>query len=595
MDFAERRTFIIWLSILFGLLAVAKTEGEIQAAAKAPAAAKPPVPLETEGRLGYVTTLADGRLFLVTGDCRPREKWADASIPQPIYGRFSTDGGKTWSDSRLLFNVPGPGWLHMVVPLGTRNGNIHLLGFVIHHLTPPVNYLNASADIWHTVSHDGGKTWETPRKVNWGHRYTGALNSFIELQSGRLLAAFSYMDETRDTGLFVSDAIYSDDGGATWRGSQNDLVIDGGGKGSHSGAIEPVMVQLADGRVWMVIRAQSGYLFESYSADNGDTWSPPKRTQFRSSSAPAAVLRLKDGRLVLVWNNELHSRSSLVMAIRNGGEWKGYREINPPFGPEDQNVGARYPFLTELRDGHILVGYGERGRVHRQERRLAECTTYWNGNTRLFRVDPDWLLETRVRENFSDGLHPLQAQGTQGVTVLSGSGNEPALRLQKTASDSPSGVTWNFPFGKSGKLKIKLQLKPGFKGVYFDLSEYFLQPSEHAGGTFRWMIDADLTLKVKRGGHSGTISRTSHEPYAEELSDIGKIRTRLEAGRPQELAVEWDCETNLAKVTIDGAYGTTLMGMEPSRGIAYLRIGLVPTGTDLNGVGLMGIESQSKP
>jgi hypothetical protein len=48
-------------------------------------------------------------------------------------------------------------------------------------------------------------------------------------------------------------------------------------------------------------------------------------------------------------------------------------------------------------------------------------------------------------------------------------------------------------------------------------------------------------------------------------------------------------------VTIDGAYGTTLMGMEPSRGIAYLRIGLVPTGTDLNGVGLMGIESQSKP
>jgi hypothetical protein len=140
-----------------------------------------------------------------------------------------------------------------------------------------------------------------------------------------------------------------------------------------------------------------------------------------------------------------------------------------------------------------------------------------------------------------------------------------------------------------------LQVEPGFRGVYFDLSEYFLQPSEHDGGTFRWMIDADLKLKVKRGGHSGSISRTSHEPYAEETSDIGKIRTTLEPASTQELTVEWDCETNLAKVAIDGAYGSTLMGMEPARGIGYLRIGLTPSGTDPKGLWVMGLESQSNP
>jgi hypothetical protein len=563
-------------------------------AAAATHAATPPVPLETEGRLGYVTHLTDGRLFLVTGDCRPREKWDDASVPQPIFGRFSGDGGKTWSESRLLFNLPGPGWLHMVVPLGTKDGHIHLAGIVIHYLKPPVDYLKATADIWHTVSRDGGLHWETPRRINWGHRYTGALNSFIELASGRLLAAFSYMDEKRDTGLFVSDAIYSDDGGVTWQGSKNEVSIDSGGRGSHSGAIEPVVVQLADGRVWMVIRAQSGYLFESYSSSNGEAWGPPKRTHFRSSSAPAAVLRLRDGRLVLVWNNELHSRSSLVMAIQERGEWKGYREINPPFAPEDQNPGARYPFVAELPDGHILVGYGERGRTGRKERHFAECTTYWNGNTRLFRVDPAWLLETRAAEDFSQGLQHLQAQGTRGVQVLGDSSNAPALRLQKVA-DEPSGVTWNFPFGRSGKVKVKLRTEPGFKGAYFDLSEYFLQPSEQQGGTFRWMIDAGLKIKIKRGGHSGSIPRAPRESYAEETSDIGKIRTTVEPSKIQELTVEWDCETNLAKLTIEGVYGSTLMGMEPAHGMGYLRIGLVPKGADPAGVWVMGLVSQSKP
>ncbi|MBM3804876.1 MAG: exo-alpha-sialidase [Acidimicrobiia bacterium] len=418
------------------------------------------------------------------------------------------------------------------------------------------------------------------------------MNSFIELASGRLLAAFSYMDEKRDTGLFVSHAVYSDDDGATWQASKNDLVVDSGGKGSHSGAIEPVVVQLADGRVWMVIRAQSGYLFESYSSNDGETWSPPKRTHFRSSSAPAAVLRLRDGRLVLVWNNELHSRSSLVMAIQERGEWKGYREISPPFAPEDQNVGARYPFVAERSDRHILAGYGERGRVGRKQRHFAECTTYWNGNTRLFRVDPAWLLEAKAAEDFSQGLQHLQAQATRGVQVLRDSNNAPALRLQKVA-DGPSGVTWNFPLGKSGKLKIKFRVEAGFKGAYFDLSEYFLQPSDQQGGTFRWMIDADLKIKMKRGGHSGSISRTTRDPYAEETSDIGKIRTTLEAGKAQELAIKWDCETNLAKLAIEGVYGSTLMGMEPARGIGYVRIGLIPNGTDSAGLWVMGLESQS--
>lgn len=555
---------------------------------------KPPIALEIEGRLGYAARLADGRLLLVTGDCRPREKWDDLSITQPIYGRFSSDEAATWSDSQLLFHLPGPGFLHMVLPLGTRDGAIHLVGFDISQYSPPVDWSKPTADIWHTVSRDGGKSWETPQNIDWGHRYTGALNSIIELKSGRILVVFSYLDETRERGFFVSDAIYSDDGGKTWHQSKNDVPVDSGGKGVESGAAEPVVVELADGRVWMVIRTQAGYLFESYSRDGGETWSPAQRTIFRASNAPAGVLRLKDGRLVLIWNNEIgepfmhgisYSRLSLVMAIQDENGWHGYREVAPPFGPEDK-AAAHYPFLVELSDGDILVGYGDWGRASRPRKRKDECTTLWNGDTRFLRVDPQWLLETEAREDFSQGIKNLQTMETAGVQVISGPEGKPALRLQKPKTDQSSGATWNFPFEQTGSLKMRLRVEPGFQGAYFALSEYFLRPSNRQGGTFRWMIGPDRKLKGQYANEG---------PYQEaHPKHFAEPKTSVEAETTHELTVKWDCETRLATVYIDGEYGTTLLGLEPARGVAYLRMSLTQTGTDAKGIWVMRLQSQSE-
>jgi len=293
--------------------------------------ANPPQAVDIGGSLGYVARLADGRLIAVHGECRPREKWDDASIAQPVFGRFSIDGGTSWSPDALLFNSPGPGWLHTVLPLGDRDGTIHLLGLIVDYITPPVDWTKARAVFWHTTSRDGGKTWKTPRRIGLKHRYTGQINSGIQLESGRLLIAYSYLDETRPIGYFVSHAIYSDDHGQTWLSSKNDVPVASGGKLLESGAAEPVVVQLADGRVWMMLRTQTGYFFESYSNDGGENWSSPRKTVFRASNAPAAVLRV-NGRLFLAWNNEMgepfhgtssYARQSLVMAVRQGDDWMG--------------------------------------------------------------------------------------------------------------------------------------------------------------------------------------------------------------------------------------------------------------------------------
>ena len=561
-------------------------------------AASPPQPIEVMGGLGYVARLTDGRLIAVHGECRPREKWADASIAQPVFGRFSSDGGKTWSPDGLLFNSPGPGWLHTVLPLGERDGTIHLLGLIVDHLDSPMDWTKARADFWHTTSKDGGKTWKAPRRIGLAHRYTGQINSGIQLRSGRLLIAYSYLDDKRATGYFVSHAIYSDDHGDTWKSSRNDVPVASGGKLLESGAAEPVIVQLTDGRIWMVIRTQTGYLFESYSADGGETWSTARRTFFRASNAPAAILQT-DGRLFLAWSNEMgepfrgsvsYARQSLVMAVRQGDEWVGYRQVNPPFAPEDVKGTARYPFLVEAGDGKILFGYREDGRVSFDSQRSeAACTTYWNGGTRLFRVDPQWLLEKDASEDFSQGLKNLQASATAGVEVTGGPEGKPALHLTKTKADQPAGVAWNFPFSPRGSLELRLRIEPGYQGGYFTLSEYYLNPTHSQGGTFRWMIDTDLNLRL-RYANDGPYKQVEEKTFQGE-----SINTPLQAGRWHELRIDWDAELNVANLWVDGRYAGTLLGLENARGIGYLRLSSAAATTDQKGLWIARIHSQPQP
>src|SRR5689334_14169154 len=64
------------------------------------------------------------------------------------------------------------------------------------------------------------------------------------------------------------------------------------------GADEPAIIQLKDGRVWMLIRTQRGRFYESYSND-GAYWLPALPTKLFSSDSPAGLIRLKDGGILL--------------------------------------------------------------------------------------------------------------------------------------------------------------------------------------------------------------------------------------------------------------------------------------------------------
>lgn len=129
--------------------------------------------------------------------------------------------------------------------------------------------------------------------------YCGYLSggSFLELPSGRLVIPIQHWmpDEKRHAQIVC----VSDDNGQTWQKSN---IIDVGGRGHHDGAMEATMERQSDGRLWLLMRTNFDTLWQTFSTDDGLTWSRPEATKIAASSSPAAVKRLSDGRLVLVYN-----------------------------------------------------------------------------------------------------------------------------------------------------------------------------------------------------------------------------------------------------------------------------------------------------
>ena len=251
-------------------------------------------------------------------------------------------------------------------------------------------------ELYHNVSRDGGKTWTEPKRVDLGQRSVPVIESIIELSSGRILCASNYATDNylteRGEYEYRILTVFSDDGGKTWQLGPDDIRVPLGAGLGHPGAIEPVMVELEDGRVWMIFRSQHGRFYQTLSSDGGDTWEPSSPTEIKAANAPASIFRLADGRLVLSWNDwasypggTVHrsGRQYLHVAIStdDGKTWGRSKLTAKPSTQEPRNAHMRYPFLCEAGDGSILLRY------HRIERSIDV------NRRELLRIDPAWIAE----------------------------------------------------------------------------------------------------------------------------------------------------------------------------------------------------------
>lgn len=348
--------------------------------------------------MGTIAAMRDGRIVSLFSEPATLADLERERPELPVYIRYSADGGRIWTPAKQCFSYPaGMGGAVSGLPLVDHDGNIHLFSMRFYSIGWKTDKPWHSI-VLHNLSRDGGETWSDLKQVDFGHNYTGSLNSALQMDNGRILLPLAYLDQDRPNGKFVSTVVYSDDGGATW-GKSNDCPVSSGGAYIESGACEPVAVQFRSGSpavqglVWMVIRTQTGYFWESFSND-GAIWTPPHETRIVASNAPAGVLRLKDGRIAMFWNNLFgepfdegvsYARQYLHGAISqdDGQTWSRPKVVAQRHPDEPFKAQTTYPFLCQAPDGAIVLLYH---RVGAQPER-----NWYHPIREVVRVDPDWL------------------------------------------------------------------------------------------------------------------------------------------------------------------------------------------------------------
>jgi len=510
------------------------------------------------------TKIGANLVVLPDGSWEQYKVSSDAEVNRLIRAR-STDHGRTWSQPEVLRQLRVRGG---TIALLDRRGEVQL--FVLALRTQGEGRriaIDRFIDIWQLRSSKERKQWSEPQRIFEG--YVGSVQGALQLRRGRIVLPFAYwvagLAQGPPTGANVTTVVYSDDDGQSWKQSAAKLTApcQAGYNGSNYGAIEPTILELKDGRVWMLMRTQTGFLYESFSQD-GVEWSEARPSRFHSSNSPAFLLRLPDNRIVLFWNNcEMPARMDgegvyggrdvLHAAISNneGRSWRGFREVyrdparnNTP--PRKGDRGTAYPFAVVAKDGRVALVSGQGG-----------------GRRGLVLLDPQWLLQTQESDDFSGGLEdwctfkafgPAKGWWRDRVSgaELTSHPTKPGakvLHLGKPDDKPADGAVWNFPRGREGTLKLRLKLNEGFGGVGVALLDRFFDPTDD-----RVPSQAVFHLHIDVQGRFG-----------------GDERLTLNQWHTLELA--WDMGAKRCRVRMDGQAAKSLpLNQSSPNGVSYLHL-----------------------
>lgn len=202
-------------------------------------------------------------------------------------------------------------------------------------------------------STDDGKTWETPVKLS--EPWCGCIHSLIQMKSGRIvLVGQEIIPQWRHaTVMWVSDDL-----GRSWQ--RGDVIDYGVGAHDHAGSIEGTVIERADGSLYLLLRTESGFLWEATSLD-GLKWSGLKQSTIPSVTCCAQMARLSDGRIALLWNapprhrpdnRTLRAELSLAFSADEARTWSKPVVVAANYGGAGR---VSYPYLYERRPGELWI------------------------------------------------------------------------------------------------------------------------------------------------------------------------------------------------------------------------------------------------
>lgn len=398
--------------------------------------------------------------------------------------------------------------------------------------------------------------------------YNGSQMEYQQLAGGRILVPYgSMLPHARPvppTGRHATIIQFSDDQGRTWTESDSKLTSPcyPNFNGNNEGACEPAIEALGDGRIWMLMRTQAGFLYESWSTDRGTTWTKASASRFNTSTGPPNIMRHQNGWLVVSWNNcempprhqgqgVYGGRDALHIAVSadEGKTWRGFREIYLDHRRNDNPAssgdrGTAYPLGAYTATGKIVILAGQ-----------------GTGGRNPILIDPQWIVQTEAHTDFSDGLQQWSVYKQHGPAArwwraravgceLVANPTDPSvnsLHIRHADEKSPDGAVWNFPNGWRGTLTARVMINPDYQGGRISLNDRMFDPTDDAGETL-----AVFGVKLGDDGSFGTVTLTPETWH--------------------DLTLDWDLRNSRCRLQVDGEdAGVVKIKNETLNGVSYVR------------------------
>ncbi len=483
-----------------------------------------------------------------------------------IYSISSFDEGRSWSEPKVLCNTgKGSQCFATISPVSGE-----LIVFYRHsEKGVKGNYKYIRTDKGRTdCSYNKMVDSIHFAAIGYGHCL------WIDLENGKK-RVISGVHGSEGSGCY-----YSDDDGRTWSKSNKAMAPNLIPNIWHTGSVESAIVELNDGRLWMLMRTSNDRLWESHSSDQGETWSEAKPSRFKCGpNTWVTFKKLSSGELIVVWNNAMSMHPSVTQDIWNftnrdvihvaissddGKNWHGFRELyldplrnSPEFVNHPGDKGQNESKMAETKEGNILVACGQAP-----------------GHRAFLLLDTDWIYRKSAYDDFSEGLkywstHKLiqrspvysrwyhyrynRKPGAELIPHPSKKDKE-VLQIRResdsTVYSQRDCAVWNFPAGRKGRFETSIYLNSKFRGGMIALTDRWYQPTDTQGE--EWAM---YNLSIPSNGKIGS----------------GAI---LKKGQWHKLVFSWDLDkSEYCQLELNGKLvSDKLLLMNPcENGISYVR------------------------
>jgi predicted neuraminidase len=264
-----------------------------------------------------------------------------------VFGSRQSQADGVWSDPQVIASSP------------------------VRSLGNPVVWQAPDGIVWLFYVTRFGKTWSTSRidakisrdgAVTWSDSFLLTLDAGtmvrgqpIVLSNGDYLLPI-YLETGADPEMTGADTTsrFLRKRPDSWEWTESGVIH------SDRGNLQPAVVELNERHLLAFCRragdylpTTKGWIVKSESHDGGFTWSRGTDSEFPNPNSAVELKRLRNGHLLLVYNDSMSDRTPLTMAISTDGGRTFPHRRNLAEGPGD----FAYPISIETRDGRLHIVY----------------------------------------------------------------------------------------------------------------------------------------------------------------------------------------------------------------------------------------------